>query len=72
MALTVRFLFALHAIGAPKGDLRVWSLMAPASGLNDASAARHWSLYKYLVDAVVKLSRVGLRFEASSPGPRLF
>ena len=55
-----------------KDTRRVWKLMAPAYGLNDAPAAFHRSLRKYLENSVESLPCVGLRFEVSSFDPRLY
>ena len=51
---------------------RVWNLRAPAYKLNDAPAAFHRSLRKYLVNSVDLPAAVGLRFDVSSFVPRLY
>ena len=55
-----------------KNSRRVWTLRAPAYGLNDAQVAIHRPLREYLVNPVESFSGVGLRFGASSFAPRLF
>ena len=55
-----------------KDTRRVRELRAPAYGLNDALVASHSSLRQYSVNSVSSPSSVGLRFDVSSFGPRVF
>ena len=50
----------------------MWKLRAPAYGLNDAPAAAHGPLRKYLVNSAELLPSVGLRFEVSSFDPFMY
>ena len=55
----------------PKTAYRIRKLRAPASGLKKASAAFQRTLGRYLLNSGASLSRAGLKFQVSSPEPRL-
>ena len=52
------------------GAFRFWKSEAAAFGLNDAQAAFHRPLRRYLANSAEPRPRVGLRFEAPSFDPR--
>ena len=54
-----------------KDDRRVWRLRAPVYGLNGAPVEFRRRLRKFRASSAESLSCGGLRFEASSPDPRL-
>ena len=56
----------------PADFRRIWTLNAPAYGLNDAPAAPHRSLERYLANETHSLQAAYLRAEASKFDPRLF
>ena len=50
----------------PKNPNRVWTLNAPAYGLNDAPVESRETLKRYLLQSVNSLKLVGPRFEVST------
>ena len=56
----------------PGDSRRVWKLNAPVYGLNDAPAAFHWPLKRYLLNEKDSASASDLRIEVPKFYPRLF
>ena len=69
----VRVVF-LHAPEEWNPDMvcRVWKLMAPAYGLNDAPVAFHRSLKRHLLNKDLSMERAGLFCVSSTFDPCLF
>ena len=51
---------------------KVWTLKAPAHGLNDVPVAPHRSLKKYVLNSEASMKIVGLRYRVSTFDPCLF
>ena len=56
----------------PSGTRRTWLLRAPARGLDESPAAFHQAPQRYSLRTEESLANVGLKFPASSFGPRLY